>query len=70
MSVLAEAAFSLALLRALPAGRGVLGAERARVVEAGGAVARHAEAAGAARGLLHLDMRFRQFVEEARRHVG
>src|SRR5262249_47765651 len=63
-----ETTLAAAFLRALPAGRGVARAERLHFVEARGAVARHAEAAGAARGLRHRDVVGRQLVEEARRH--
>src|SRR6478752_1968015 len=66
LAVVVESAAPLARLGALPAGRGVAGAEGVHLVETRGAIARHAEAAGAARSLLHLHMRLRQLVEEAR----
>src|SRR5581483_2132315 len=62
---LVEAAHPPAALRALPAGRRVARAESGHLVEAAGAVARHAEAAGTARRLRHLDIFRRQLVEKA-----
>src|SRR5262249_24994743 len=59
---------AFARLRALPAGRGVAGAEGVHFIEARGAIARHAKTAGAARRFFDLDMRLRQFIEETRRH--
>src|SRR5207302_5580114 len=55
-----------AALGTLPAGGGVIRAERGRIVEARGAVAAHP----AALRFGHLDMRLRQLVEEARRPGG
>src|ERR1700751_3534933 len=58
-------------LRALPARRAVIGAERGRGVEARRAVAAIAgKPAEPALRLGHLDIGLRQFVEEARRNVG
>src|SRR4029077_10783688 len=68
LACLSQPAAPLPRLAALPAGRGVAGAEGVHLVEARGAIARHAEAAGAARRLLHLHMRLGQLVEEARGH--
>src|SRR5271170_7427215 len=67
-AVFGKAAFALLRLRALPAGRAVVGAERGRGVEARGAVA--AITAEAALGLGDLDIGFRQLVEKARGNVG
>src|SRR5258705_2174473 len=53
-------------VRAVPAGRGVAGAEGFDIVEARGTVAAAAAPAGAAFGLGDLDIGRRQFVEEAR----
>src|SRR5215470_15711447 len=67
--VLLEAARSRgALLRALPAGRAVARAEMRHVVEARAAVVA-AHVAEAAFGLGDLDIRLRQFIEEARGQV-
>src|SRR5471032_2953456 len=63
-AVLAKSPAPLARLGALPAGRGVVRAERIHLVKTLGAVARHAEAAAAARRLLHLHMRLRQLIEK------
>src|ERR1017187_10942950 len=72
LAVFAEPAAPFALfsrsLRALPARRAVVRAERIHLVKTRGAVARHAEAAAAARRLLHLHMRLRQLIEKARGH--
>src|SRR4029079_7651922 len=65
LAVVVETPTALACMRALPTRRGVARAEGIHLVEAGGAVARHAEAAG--RGFLYLDMGLWQLVEEARR---
>src|SRR5208282_4758841 len=68
---LGKAAAALLCLRALPARRRVIGAERGRGVEARGAVAAiTAEATIAALRLRHFDIGFRQLVQKPRGNIG
>src|SRR5262249_36080753 len=66
LAVVIEATAALAGLCALPTGCRVTGTEGVHLIEARSSIARHPEPAGASRGLFHLHMHFRQFIEEAR----